>query len=153
MSRKTKTKPATLDERAQAKLRAAMHEAGHFVVAKHFKVAEVSGLHAVGNAGQFTGKTVYAPTTAFNEAVIGWAGPLAEAMIGKTPEQWKPACETVWEMFTENQLTKNDSDLINRQEDKRKTFGQAVKILTENFGQVGEVAINLFKQDSIFNFP
>ena len=142
-----------LDARAQAKLRAALHEAGHFIAAKHFKVAEVSGLHRVGNAGTFTGKTVYSPTSAFNEAVIGWAGPLAGMMGGRTPGQWRADGKTVWEMFTANQLTKSDSDLIARYADKHKTFAQAVKILSDNFAAVTQAAVNLFKQDSLFNFP
>jgi hypothetical protein len=153
VSRKSKAKPALLDERAQAKLRAALHEAGHFIAAKHYNVAEVSGLHRVGNAGHFTGKTIYSPTSAFNEAVIGWAGALAETMLGKTPTQWETDCKTVWEMFTENQLTKNDSDLINRHADARKTFAQAVKILLDNFDETRQAAVNLFNQDSLFNFP
>lgn len=28
-----------------------------------------------------------------------------------------------------------------------------VKILSENFAQTGKAAVNLFKQDSLFNFP
>ena len=83
MSRKTtKPAPASLDARAKAKLRAALHEAGHFIAAKHFGVAEVSGLHPVG-VGQFAGKTVYGSTAAFNESVIGWCGPLAESRPGR----------------------------------------------------------------------
>ena len=153
MSRKSKAKPPPLDAQAQAKLRAALHQAGHFIAAKHFKIAEVSGIHRVGSAGQFTGKTIYSPTSSFNEAVIGWSGPLAGMIGGRTPEQWKADCKTVWEMFTENQLTKNDSDLSNRHADKRKTFAQAVKILSDNFAATVQAAVNLFRRDSLFNFP
>jgi hypothetical protein len=136
VSRKPKAAPVKLDARAQAKLRAALHEAGHFIAAKHFGVAEVAGLHRVGNSVQFTGKTLYGSTSAFNEAVIEWAGALAEQRPGRTSVEWKAASQTVWQMFTENQLSKADTDLINRHADKRKTFGCAVEILAGSENEI-----------------
>jgi hypothetical protein len=74
VSRKSKAKKAPLDQLAQAKLRVALHEAGHFIAA-------------------------------------------------------------------------------NRHTDTRKMFAQAVKILSDNFGKTRQAAVNLFKQDLLFNFP
>jgi hypothetical protein len=153
VNHKTKAEPPKLDARAQAKLRAALPEAGHFIAAKHFGVAEVSGLHRVGKSWQFAGKTLYGLTSAFNEAVIGWAGALAEQRPGRTLTEWKAASQTVWQMFAENQLSKADSDLINRQADKRKTFEHAVEILAGVENEITQATASLFKQDSLFNFP
>ncbi len=144
--------PARLDARAQAKLRAALHEAGHFIAAKHFKVAEVSGLHPAG-AGQFEGKTLYGSTAAFNEAVIGWCGPLAESRPGRTLKEWKDVSRVYWQLFTENKLSKEDTDLINRYADKRKTFERAVEIVAGAENEITQATASLFKQDSLFNFP
>jgi hypothetical protein len=147
-----KSKPFKLDARAEAKLRAALHESGHYIAAKHFGVAEVSGLHPVG-VGKFAGKTLYGSTAAFNEAVIGWAGPLAEQRPGRSLVEWKTASQTVWQMFTENQLSKADTDLINRHSDKRKSFNRAVEILADAENEITQATASLFKQDSLFNFP
>ena len=153
MSRKTKKPaPASLDARAKAKLRAALHEAGHFIAAKHFGVAEVSGLHPVG-VGQFAGKTVYGSTAAFNEAVIGWCGPLAESRPGRTLKEWKDVSGVYWQLFVENKLSKEDTDLINRHGDKRKSFNRAVEILADAENEITQATASLFKQDSLFNFP
>lgn len=153
MSRKTKADSPPLDARAQAHVRAAFHEAGRFIAAKHFGVAQVSGLHPVANGSGFTGKTVYAPTTPFNEAVIGWAGALIETYFANQPDKWTATRKTVWEMFAASQLTKSDSDLIGRNKEKRKTFNAAVKILESNFDQVKQTADWLCRFNSIVNFP
>jgi hypothetical protein len=153
VKRQPKSAPVKLDARQQAKLRAAIHEAGHFIAAKHFGVAEVSGLHPVGNSIQFAGKTVYSSTSAFNEAVIGWCGPLAQQRPGRKPQEWEDTAESVWQMFVENQLNKADTDLISRYGDERKTFTRAVEILADSESEIFQVATSLYNQDSLFNFP
>jgi hypothetical protein len=140
-----------LDELAQGKLRAAFHEAGQFIAAKHFGVAQASGLHRIGKSTRFAGKTVYSPTSAFNVAVIGWAGALAEGVFVHRSGKWKAIQETVWQLFAENLLTKGDSDLISRHRDTRKTFAEAVKILADKYDDVKETAKELARLDSVFN--
>jgi hypothetical protein len=151
MSRGAKENDALLDELAQGKLRAAFHEAGQFIAAKHFRVAQASGLHRIGKSTRFAGKTVFSPTSPFNTAVVGWAGALAEAVFVHRSDKWKAIQETVWQLFGENLLTKNDSDLIARHRDTRKTFAQATKILTDNYDELKETAKELARLDSAFN--
>jgi hypothetical protein len=153
MSRGTKENSAELDELAQARLRASMHEAGQFIAAKHFKVALASVIQQAGKVARFKGKTHYSPTSAFNVAVIGWAGALGEAVFVYRSQDWKTIRETVWQMFAENQLSKGDSDLIVRHRDTRKTFAQASKILSDNYDELKQSAGTLARHDSIFNFP
>ena len=153
MSQKTHAVPPPLDARTQAKLRAAFHEAGRFIAAKHFKVAEVSGLHPLAKGARFAGKTIYSPTSPFNEAVIGWAGALAEMVFAHQPDKWEVIRQTAWEMFAENMLSKADSDLIASLKEKRKTFNAAAKIIKDNFDQTKDAALNLARFDSIHNFP
>ena len=153
MTAARKGKPTQLDDRAKARLRAAMHEAGRFIVANHFGVAQAASVYPVGNGDQFIGKTIYSPTSPANEAVIGWAGPLAEMRLGKSPEQWQDDCNAVWEMFAANQLTKTDSDLINRHAEKKKSFAQAVKILSGQLDEITRTAIDIFRCGTSINFP
>lgn len=153
VSRKTKADSPPLDARANAHVRAAFHEAGRFVAAKHFGIAEVSVLNPVANGSGFAGKTIYTPTTPFNEAVIGWTGALIETYFANQPDKWPVTRKTVWEMFAANQLTKGDSDLIGRHKERRKTFNVAVKILESNFGQVKETADWLCRYNAIVSFP
>lgn len=112
MNRKKKADSSSRDVLKQAKLRAAFHEAGRYIVTKHFRIAKVSGLRPIANGPLFVGKTLYSPTSPFNEAVIGWSGALAEMLFVIKSSKWIGTCKTVWEMFAENQLSKNDSDLI-----------------------------------------
>jgi hypothetical protein len=136
------------------KTRAAFHEAGRFIAAKHFEVAQVTQIWSIGYPIlRYAGRTTYTKTSPFNESVIGWSGGLGEMMQDKTLPQWEKECETVLEMFNANELTKADTDLINRHGDKRKTFKAAIKILAQNFKQVAEVAQILVEQDSFFAFP
>jgi hypothetical protein len=135
----------------QAKLRVAFHEAGRFIVTKHLRIAKVSGLHPIADGPLFAGKTLYSPTSPFNEAVIGWSGALAEMVFVIKSAKWSSTCKTVWEMFAENQLSKNDSDLITRHEEKRKTFNAAVKIIEDNFGTLKQAALELVRFNSLRN--
>lgn len=135
------------------KTRAAFHEAGRFIAAKHFEVAQVTQIWSIGYPiRRYGGRTTYAKTSPFNESVIGWSGALGEVMQDKTPRQWANDCETVLEMFNANQLTKADADLINRHGERSKTFKAAIKILAQNFKPVSEVAQILVEQDSFFAF-
>jgi hypothetical protein len=153
VSRKKQADSPPLSPRDHARVRAAFHEAGRFIAAKHFKVAQVSGLHPLPNGSRFAGKTVYEATTPFNEAVIGWAGAIMEIYFANQPDKWGVTRKTVWEMFVENQLSKGDSDLISRHADKRKTFAAAVKIIKSNFEQTKEVADTLCRFGFVANFP
>ena len=153
MSRKKTADAPPLSPRAHAHVRAAFHEAGRYIAAKHFKIAQVSGLYPLANGSQFVGKTVYEPTTPFNESVIGWAGAIMEIYFANQPDKWNVTRKTVWELFAKNQLSKSDSDLIGRHAEKRKTFAAAVKILKSNFGEIKEVADILCRFNSVINFP
>lgn len=135
----------------QAKLRAAFHAAGRFIAAKHFRVAKGSSLRPIGNGAHFADETIYSPTSASNEAIIGWSGALAEMVFIIKSAQWKGTCKTVWEMFAEHQLSKNDSDLINHHEEKRETFNAAVKIIEDNFAELKQAALSLASSNSVLN--
>jgi hypothetical protein len=153
VSQKTKAGSPPLDARSHAHVRAAFHEPGRFIAAEHYQVAEVSGLHPVANGSGFAGKTVYSPTTPFNDAVIGWSGALMEIYFVNQPGEWSVTRKTDWQMVAKGQLSKSDSDLISRHPATRKTFNVAAKILESDFESVKQAADSLCRFNSVVNFP
>ncbi len=139
MIRKLKT--FVWDDQAKARLAAALHEAGHFVSAWHLGCAKVSQIWQAGT--KFTGASRHGSTSAFNESVIGWAGPVAEIRSGKA----------VWQMFIHGQLSNADTDLINRHTDKHKSLNLAVKILRDNDEAMRTATMEIFRMGNLINFP
>jgi hypothetical protein len=146
------------------KITAAHHEAGHFIVAKHFKVVHSSLLIATGKKPTtetkcFVGKTIYRGTTRFREAAIAWAGPLAEEMArnGQSMQAWQSDCDTLWEHFEFGDLgagrisevSCSDLEAINAHPMKRRAFNTAVSILSKNFEETKRVAAVLIEDGCI----
>jgi hypothetical protein len=137
-----------INERREAdRCETAYHEAGHFIVAKHFGLAVYSHLTDCGEPTDektsFTGQTVFGRTTLFRAAVIGWAGVLGEDMTGKLHDDWHENVDSIWDSHFPDDLSNTDLAAVNGHRMKRRAFNTAVRILSKNFNQVQAVASNL----------
>lgn len=137
----------TTDElRAHDKEMLCLHEAGHCVVAWHFGLFASFKLNEVGKPTlenhAFTGRAMFWPTTKFREAVIGWAGVVAEAMQGRTHAEWQEEAECLWDYYSllETDLSDTDREAIFGHPMRYRAFTTAVRILSKRFSEVQSAA-------------
>jgi len=149
---------------ASDKARAAFHEAGHWVVARHFGAAGSCWIIERGTPTKenkaFTGQTEFkVKTTPFREAVIGWAGDLGEAAYDedlnrcKDLDRWREEVEMreddmIWDYCEDyearpDELSATDIESINGHPWKRRTFKTAIEIIAKRFVLFKDVAKNL----------
>jgi hypothetical protein len=132
---------------------AAYHEAGHLVVAIHFRITcwchikdERPGtLEEVAFSGQARfgcGEHTLVP---FRAAAIGWAGVLASAILrGMDTEE---AIQDVWEIYEslEWEISPTDLASINRHPMRWRTCTTAARILAHNLPLLHHIAGELLK--------
>ena len=136
------------------KRKSAYHEAGHFVVADHFRLAAFCYIKYRGTPTieekSFTGQTMWLPTTPFRTAVIGWAGVLGEAAAhDEDLDSWKDGCDGIWDLYNPEdpaeEMSATDLSAINGHPSKPRAFNTAVQIIEKRFVLLQEVAEHLIQ--------
>ena len=100
--------PKVAERRARDKRRTAFHEAGHTIIAWHFRMPataylapnkEKRGPGAVENK-YYKGQTQFHFSTRFRSCVIGWGGPLAEELAVQSFEEWNVRLDDLYDCTT-----------------------------------------------------
>jgi hypothetical protein len=132
---------------------AAFHEAGHFVVAKHFKARDVDSTiweaeEAVTLTDhKFRGHTkilAMPGAVTFRLAVVAWAGCLAETLADRPFEQWQPD-DLLWCFEDQDDLGLSDTDKreIDAYQMRWRSFKTAAGILIKRRSELQKVARDL----------
>ena len=132
---------------------AAFHEAGHFVVAKHFKAhAVVSRIWEAKEAVtladcKFRGNTKIHKrpgAVTFRLAVVAWAGGLAETLADQPFEQWQlDDLLGCWENQDDLGLSDTDNREIDAHQRRWRSFKTAAEILFKRRAELLRVARDL----------
>ena len=134
---------------AEHKRDCAFHEAGHCVAAAHFELtwrSYIWRVHKKLRWGEmfYSGITYRQATTNFNEAVIGWAGPIAELQQdGELPYALSP------ELFKDElggELSPSDDASIKCHRQKQRTFDTAANIIRDHWHDLEKIARRLIRQ-------
>jgi len=134
---------------AEHKRDCAFHEAGHCVAAAHFELTWRSSIWRVHKKlrwGErfYSGITFRQTTTKFNEAVIGWAGPIAELQQdGELPYALDP--ELVKDELG-GELSPSDAASINCHRQKQRTFETAANIIRDHRHDLEKIERRLLRQ-------
>lgn len=128
----------------------AWHEAGHIIVARHFKLESDGYLYRSGAKGKEAiymntvfGRVRYTKTTKFRQAVIGWAGTLATALNeeGEDFDLWE-----FFDMCSPEELSATDYSAIDGWSDRWQSYTKAHSILTGSYASVEREAKNLIAE-------
>ncbi len=133
----------------------AFHEAGHFVVAHHFGVADYCYIKHRGTPTDerlsFTGQTKWLSATPFRNAVVGWAGVLGESAHDRDPDIWKDECEAIWDLHNPEdpavEMSATDLAAVNSHPWKLRAFNTAVQIIEKRFALLQKVAAHLIENE------
>lgn len=125
--------------------KAAIHEAGHFILAKHFGLEVRLRLWRT----EFIEPDVYKIvrgqcarefTTAFQTCCIGWAGHVSEMlMMSEENISAEDVFETALDYFDENEASATDLTHINGHPQKLRALRLAAKVMATRRGKVQQI--------------
>jgi hypothetical protein len=139
------------------KMRAAFHEAGHFVVAAHFKAAFACRIFRVGNATlqqkAFVGVTVSLPCSKLREAALGWGGLVAEEFYERLCRSEQIPSEPDECFFSDtlgNVEELSGTDRANIKDGGFRAFKIAWKTVLKKFAHIADVAEKLSSKPGVY---
>ena len=139
-----------LEKIAKSDLReAAFHEAGHFIVARHYRVSGDAMVFSTGKGslsakfyrGQYRILRKPDNLSPYKRAVIAWAGPVAERLADEDLDTWNEGLQELYynlEMMVEESAS--DQRLIDGWPDTWRTFHRAATIIERCHDELNQIA-------------
>ena len=122
----------------------AVHEAGHFLVAKHFGLSATIRLWRVeGNPEQqrlIWGQCAFDKTTPFRKSCIGWGGHVSDILRGiKDDITVQDLADEALHSWDEDDASESDSESINSHPQRRRAVKLAATVLLANRNEVQNI--------------